>query len=323
MKKNVAQLAGISLGLLGVLIFPYILLSALDEHCIDNKGIGNKVKCIDVRPFPVSIPPEATSSLLGSYFGAIFTFLTLYLLEKVKRSTEPKPELEITFKESEEKELVVDSVPHDIFVPGVDVGSGTNVRFGNAHYLRVKVTNKGKKIAKGCKGYLTNIELEDGNGKFSRVDGSEGSMRLLWAYEQKGSYRSSAAEQIPAGASDYLDVFVSYDHDLKPNDGSPNNKNEWFLKLKIQPQPLKYAKFIKMDDSRDFKYRFTIEVYGDGCDPVREKIIVHRKKTKSVLCSLEGDKSIIEFKLCTSSGRSVSSPPLPPGVTIERLYDLL
>jgi hypothetical protein len=318
MKKNAAQLVGTSVGLIGVLVFPYVLFSALNEHCIANKN-----KCIEITPFSISIPTDATASLLGASSGAIFTFLTLYLLEKVKRSTEPKPELEITFKESEEKEVVVDSVPHDIFVPGVDAGSGVNVRFGNAHYLRVKVTNKGKKIANGCKGYLTNIELEDSNGKFQRVEGSEGSMRLLWAYEQKGSYRSSAVEQIPAGASDYLDVLVSYDHDLKPNDGSPNNKNEWFLKLKIQPQPLKYAKFIKIDDSRDFKYRFTIEIYGDECDPTREKLIVHKKKAKSVLCSLEGDKSIIEFKLCASSGLLPSSPPLPLGVTIERLYDLL
>lgn len=183
-------------------------------------------KCVNVGPIPV--PNDAPSQYLGSFIGVCLTFTSFYLLEVIKKSSEPKPKLDISFNEEDENELIVRSEPHYIFVPRTQ----QYIKFGTAHYLRIKVKNSGNKIASGCSGYLTKIAR--GDAPSCNIEGFDGSMRLLWPYERKEDYRSNNTERIPAKASEYLDILVSYDNALKPEilDTSCRQENVWLLKLK-------------------------------------------------------------------------------------------
>jgi hypothetical protein len=316
MKRNIAQLARTLSVVFVFLVFSYIfgaLFSGLNDYCEDKDK-----KCISFKPLPISIPTDATASLLGASSGAIFTFLAFYLLEKVKESAAPKARLKISFSPDEKEELVVNSNPHYIFNPE----TRRHIEFGRAHYLRIKVTNEGDKIADGCRGYLKDLQKTSSNSKtFNRLAGSEGSMRLLWSYEKRGDYRSGAAEQIPSGASDYLDILVSYDDALKPS-RLGNDKDTWFLKLKTQLQPLKYAKFIEINSYSDVAYKLNVEVCANECTPVSISLVLMYSAGTSVIEVYPENSSgrRIIFNLCPSS---TPSPSIPVGITADDLYDLL
>ncbi len=270
------------------------------------------------------MPNDAPSRYLGSFIGAYLTFTTFYLLEVIKKKIEPKPKLEISFNKEDKKELIVRSKPHYIFVPTTQ----KNIKFGKANYLRVKVTNIGDKLAHGCRGYLKTIKVKESDSSPKKRINSEGSMRLLWAYEQKGDYRSTSTEQIPSGASEYLDILVSYDNALKPehlDESDKSNQDVWFLKLKTQPQPLKYADFLKVSKNSDIEYELTIEVYADECDPSSICLTLkHDRYTKKIFISSNKspENSRIKFPLCKSLP-STDIPKIPEDITFQTLYDLL
>ena len=277
------------------------------------------------------MPNVAPSQYLGSFIGAYLTFTTFYLLEVIKKKTEPKPKLEISFNKEDEKELIVCSDPHYIFVPTTQ----KNIKFGKANYLRVKVTNIGDKLAHGCSGYLKTIKVKKSDSsRPEKLIKSEGSMRLLWAYEQKGDYRSTRTEQIPSGASEYLDILVSYDNALKPEHLDESDKEVWFLKLKTQPQPLKYADFLRVSKNSYIEYELTIEVYADECDPSSICLTLkHEKNTNCILISSSKSpkNSPITFTLCDPplSEENIENikknirKNLGEDITFQTLYDLL
>ncbi len=283
------------------------------------------------------MPNVAPSQYLGSFIGAYLTFTTFYLLEVIKKKTEPKPKLEISFNKEDKNELIVCSDPHYIFVPTTQ----KNIKFGKANYLRVKVTNIGDKLAHGCRGYLKTIKKKESDSSPpEKLGKSEGSMRLLWAYEQKGDYRSTSTEQIPSGASEYLDILVSYDNALKPenleylNKSDKSNKEVWFLKLKTQPQPLKYADFLKVRKDSNIEYELTIEVYADECDPSSICLTLkhYRDKKKIFISSNKSpENSRIKFPLCypplsktdIENIKENIRKNLGEDITFQTLYDLL
>jgi hypothetical protein len=303
-RKNIVLL------FLTFLSFLLLLFSgfSLKSHC-DTKGD----ECTNIGTVPV----PADSKYLASFIGAYLTFYTVYLLEAVKRNSEPKPRLEVSFKQEESSELVIRSDPHYIFSPE----KKENIEFGKAYYLRVKITNRGDKIAHGCRGYLKSIRIKkQGGTQFEPLPGSEGCIRLLWAYEQKGDYRSTNVEQIPSGASEYLDVLLSYDHALRPRH-LDQDKNKWFLKLKTQPQPLKYCGLLEIDRSSDIEYELTIEVYTDGCEPVNLSLVLHHPKDSDAIMVYGNNTNRgLALQLCNSSDPSL---PIPTGYTAKELYDLL
>ena len=278
------------------------------------------------------MPNVAPSQYLGSFIGAYLTFTTFYLLEVIKKKTEPKPKLEISFNKEDKNELIVCSDPHYIFVPTTQ----KNIKFGKANYLRVKVTNIGDKLAHGCRGYLKTIKKKESDSSPpEKLGKSEGSMRLLWAYEQKGDYRSTSTEQIPSGASEYLDILVSYDNALKPehlDESDKSNQDVWFLKLKTQPQPLKYADFLKVRKDSNIEYELTIEVYADECDPSSICLTLkHDINTEKIFISSNksSENSRIEFPLCDFSEPDIENikenirKNLGEDITFQTLYDLL
>jgi hypothetical protein len=303
----------ISFALLLFLVFSF------NSYCRNNIN-----KCVNIGS--ISVPNDTPSQYLGSFIGAYLTFTTFYLLEVIKKRTEPKPKLEISFNKEDENELIVRSEPHYIFVPTTQ----QHIKFGNAYYLRVKVTNVGDKIASGCSGYLKTINIIN-NGSSQKPKGFDGSMRLLWPYERKVDYRSNDTEQIPSGASEYLDILVSYDNALKPETLDPSYKQEnvQLLKLKTQPQPLKSADLLRIDRNSATKYELTIEVYADGCDPSSICLTLEHGKSVNVIrvsSSKSPNNSQLDFPLCESLSSTDLSKVLgdiPKGITLHMLYDLL
>jgi hypothetical protein len=288
------------------------LIPSFNSYCSKNRG-----KCFNIGF--ISVPNDTPTQYFSSFIGAFFTFTTIYLLEVIKKAADPKPKLEVSFNKEDENELVVRSEPHFIFVPRTQ----QHIKFGKAYYLRVKVTNTGDKLASGCSGYLKVIN----DGSSQKPKNFDGSTRLLWPYERKVDYRSNSPEQIPSGASEYLDILVSYDNSLKPEilDASCKQENIYLLKLKTQPQPLKSADLLKIDRDLAIEYRLTIEVYADDCDPSSICLTLkHGKGSNMILVysSKNPNGPPIEFPLCQSL-LPADIPKISGDLSFEELYGLL
>lgn len=322
MSKNINSkpLLWIGIPLFISFVLLLFLVLSFNSYCRNNIN-----KCVNIGP--VSVPNDTPSQYLGSFIGAYLTFTTFYLLEAIKKRTEPKPKLKISFNKEDESELIVISEPHYIFVPTKQ----EHIKFGEAHYLRVKVTNEGDKIASGCSGYLKTINIIN-NSSSEKLKNFDGPMRLLWPYEQKVDYRSNTTERLPSRASEYLDILVSYDNALKPEalDKYRNQEGVQFLKLKTQPQPLKSASLLKIDRNSDIKYELIIEVYADGCDPSSICLTLEHRRGLNMIrvySSESRSNSPLDFPLCESLPSADSSKILqdiiPKDITPLMLYDLL
>lgn len=313
MSKNINSKA-----LLGIPLFISFILLLFSVFSLNSYCIKNTNTCVNIGL--ISLPDSFPSQYLGSFIGVWLTFTSIYLWEVIKKKTEPKPKLEVSFRKEDEEELIVRSEPHYIFDPKTQ----QHIKFGKAYYLRVKVKNIGDNLASGCSGYLKNIN----DGSSRKPKSFDGPMRLLWPYEQKVDYRSNSTEKIPAGASEYLDILVSYDNALKPEglDQLCKQENVWLLKLKTQPQPPKFADLLKIDRDSAIEYKLTIEVYADGCDPASICLTLKHGTGANVI-SVYSDKSPnnnspLEFPLCNSLP-STNLPTLPKDIKLHMLYDLL
>jgi len=259
---------------------------------------------------------------MGSFMGAVLTFTAFYLLELLKKESEPKPQLKLRFSKKDEPELLVESKPHYIYVPRLN----NHREAGEAKYLRIKVVNSGDKMATGCIGVVKSIEVESVlNGKLSKrlAPGWDGPMTLLWPYEQKQDYRSSSTALIPIGASDFLDILVAYDDALMPVDQNhQSSTRKWFLKLKTQPQPQKHRELITIERDSKITYYFMLEVYAEGCSPASITLILEHPATSEIIevYPLDNISEKITFKLCSGSAM-----PTQPASREEKeeLYDLL
>lgn len=308
--KNSKHLLFIGTPLFISFLLLLFLIPSFNSYCSKNSE-----KCLNIGF--ISVPNDTPTQYLASFIGAFLTFTTFYLLEVIKKETEPKPKLEVNFDKKDEEELIVCSSPHLIFVPRIQ----DNVELGDANYLRVKVTNIGDKIASGCSGYLRTIRRKEKDGSFQKINKYDSPMRLLWPYERKEDYRSTSVEQIPSGASEYLDILVSYDNSLKFGNLT-KEKESWFLKLKTQPQPPKYVDLLKIDLNSDIEYELTIEVYADGCDFSSICLILEHKSGKKMIevRSTKNSDSSMYFTLCDPA---IPLLKIPEGFTGKELYDLL
>jgi hypothetical protein len=308
--KNSKHLLFIGIPLFISFLLLLFLIPSFNSYCSKNSE-----KCFNIGF--ISVPNDTPTQYLASFIGAFLTFTTIYLLEVIKEGSEPKSELEVSFNIDDKEELIVRSNPHLIFVPRKQ----ENVELGEATYLRVKVTNKGNKIASGCSGYLKTIRRKEKDGSFTKLEKYDSPMRLLWPYERKEDYRSTSVEQIPSGASEYLDILVSYDNSLKCGNLT-KEKESWFLKLKTQPQPGKHVDLLRIDRNSDIEYELTIEVYADGCTFSSVLLILeHKKNTTTVFVYdfAKGPDNSMYFNLCDSSTPSKNLKGYKP----EELYNLL
>ncbi len=73
----------------------------------------------------------------------------------------------------------------------------------NVTYVRVRVWNEKTRYAKGCRGFLVNVEAIDNSGRFVPT-GYCDSIQLKWSYLPEGSPQ---LVDLPKGVNQYLDVI--------------------------------------------------------------------------------------------------------------------
>jgi hypothetical protein len=116
-------------------------------------------------------------------------------------------------------------------------------------YIRVKVTNDSKRIAKQCTAWLADVQ-EVRNGQAHKTSSYHDSKQLPWA----GSKREPI--DIPYGTAHYVDVVVFSKHE-------PG----WRFPVKL---------FASQQELTRYKgtYRLTVLVTSDGAKPVSRQIDV-------------------------------------------------
>jgi len=120
-------------------------------------------------------------------------------------------------------------------------------KIADARYIRVKVTNTTKIIAKNCRAYLINIEKWDGKDNFMPT-GYYDSIQLAWSCQ--GWMDRWRGLHICKGVNQYVDVLVT------------RNTSEAF-DPQIMCKPFRYLKLFKEKG----KFLFTTQVSADRADP--------------------------------------------------------
>lgn len=122
----------------------------------------------------------------------------------------------------------------------------------DAIYLRVRVQNKSKRIAKSCIAYLVGVEKQDEHGDFVSTIYVD-SIPLAWSCRGEAAYSEI---DIPYGTSQYVDV-------LKTSDRQDFVFPRWPL------FPHRYVSLFNKEGT----YRLTVLVAGDGIEPAMIKLI--------------------------------------------------
>jgi hypothetical protein len=120
-----------------------------------------------------------------------------------------------------------------------------------AYYVRVKVTNKRSRLAKGCRAYLVGIERLTETGRFERTEYCD-SIQLGWAVRGDQSY---SAIDLPKDVPHFIDVVST-----RPVSNS--------FKPHIHPVPMRYQQLFATQGT----YRLTIRVSGDGVEPASSSL---------------------------------------------------
>ena len=124
-----------------------------------------------------------------------------------------------------------------------------------ARYLRVKVTNERRAIAKHCRVFLTGIEKTDADSIF-RPTAYCDSIPLAWSCQNENERFEPL--DIPNGVSQFADVIST--RSLAGADQS--------FRPEINVTPLRYLELFKEQGT----YRFSVLVSGENVKPVSIKI---------------------------------------------------
>jgi hypothetical protein len=125
---------------------------------------------------------------------------------------------------------------------------------GEAIYIRVEVVNEKRRLARQCRAYLVNAEVQNDLGEFEPTIYVD-SIQLAWSCRETGKERD--AVDLPNGVSQYIDVLTTY-------------KSSTSFKPQISPFPFRYQELFANTPKT---FRFTVQVSGDGVDPAFITII--------------------------------------------------
>ncbi len=184
-------------------------------------------------------------SVLGIAVGGLIGFLSGVFAGPL-REVLFKARLQLTFSAAED---CISKTSETTLIVADDPETASSRQ---AIYLRVRVTNKKRKIAKSCIAYLTSIEKDDGEGKFEPTIYSD-SIQLAWSCRGPTAYSEI---DIPYGVSQYIDVLKTHDE-----------QNYVFPQWQFTPN--RYLPLL----SKFGRYRLTVQVSGDGVDPATVKLI--------------------------------------------------
>ena len=124
----------------------------------------------------------------------------------------------------------------------------------SACYVRVKVQNAGRTLARQCRAYLVSVEKRE-NGRFVET-GYVDTIQLAWSAQGAPKHdpeRRYLPMDIPNGINQFFDVFAT---DNRSEELHP----QWRVHL------MRYDD-IFFDWGKLFAYRLTVQVAGDGVKP--------------------------------------------------------
>jgi hypothetical protein len=185
--------------------------------------------------FLLSILSDSFSTLLGFFSG----FAAAIFAEPIRQWLF-KPKLNLEYDEgrgclSKTQEAISASV------------------VGDAYYIRVRVTNASKIIAKDCRAYLVNIEKRDEKGGFASTVYCD-SIQVAWSCQgREDRYRGI---DICKGVNQYLDLIVTR-----------SNSDEFDPQIMVKP--FRYSELFKETGA----FRFTIQASAARANPATIKLI--------------------------------------------------
>lgn len=135
-------------------------------------------------------------------------------------------------------------------------GDGVDVDVSDvpAHYVRIKVVNEGREIAKQCNAYLTNIEKWNYSAnKYEQTDYCD-SLMLAWSARNIERFRLL---NLPKGIKWFVDVIST----------NAIDKNEYSVETNIEMN-----RYIDLFKERG-KFQYTVMISGDNVKPASCKIV--------------------------------------------------
>jgi hypothetical protein len=126
----------------------------------------------------------------------------------------------------------------------------------DAYYIRVRVTNTGRQIAKQCRAYLVKVEKwNKSTSKFEPTIYCD-SLQLAWSARGTTVEEAYRPLDLPKLINQFVDILST-------------RKIEAGYKIETNPTLKRYAKLFKEHG----KFRYTVQVSGDNVPPVSTKVI--------------------------------------------------
>jgi hypothetical protein len=161
--------------------------------------------------------------------------------------------------------IMVEPLKHRVFGPKLkvefiegDTGFITDTKESgvtDAHYVRVKVRNTGRQIAKQCRAYLVNVEKWNiSTGKFEPTIYCD-SLQLSWS-ARANTKEAYLPQDMPRDISQFIDIVST-------------RQGESDYKIMIEPRLYRYEPLFREHG----KFRYTILVSGDNVKPVSAKVV--------------------------------------------------
>lgn len=120
-----------------------------------------------------------------------------------------------------------------------------------AIYLRIKVTNEGRAVAKSCRAFIAYVKREDPNGSKDDISGQD-SLQMIWSLRP-----NEPVIDIPKGVNQFADICAT----LKSEEPSR-------LHAQVRGLPLR----LEQAWTKPGRFEIGIMVTADGVNPVMKTI---------------------------------------------------
>lgn len=183
-----------------------------------------------------------SSSLVPALVGGAIGFASAVLAEPLRRWLF-SPSLALSFGEGPDYRS---RTPEQAIVRDDSTSTVTVESNHVAEYVRIKVVNNSRTLAKACRAYLVRVEKKEESGDF-RPTFFVDSIPLAWSCREKFAIEPV---DIPNGVAQFIDLV------------SVRSVSSSF-KLHVHPLPFRYSG-LTMDKGT---FRFTVQVAGENSNP--------------------------------------------------------
>jgi hypothetical protein len=181
---------------------------------------------------------DTSSLLIGGAIGFVSAVLAPIVVEPLKRRFFD-PKLKVEFIEGD-KGFITDTKEKGVT---------------EAHYVRVKVINTGRQIAKQCRAYLVNVEKwNTSTNKFEPTIYCD-SLQLAWSARANTEEAYSPLD-MPRDINQFIDIVST-------------RRPEIDYKIMVYAHLYRYEPLFKEHG----KFRYTVVVSGDNVKPASTKVV--------------------------------------------------